>query len=185
MLRCGPRWVMIFSSDIRACFSLERAVAETAQGGSWSSHVQTPPTLLQLQLHKNQFRFIKLTFEHLYCHLHDRLRAAEPVGGALHHFPKGSRAQDATFWRHNAQRQLSHTHDLQPCVSTLGWNLPDAAQFQLLTQHKSVPGELPSGVVGKLHWIHVDVLVSIRAYRLNDPPADFISRFLSGKHVFI
>lgn len=28
MLRCGPRWVMIFSSDIRACFSLERAVAE-------------------------------------------------------------------------------------------------------------------------------------------------------------
>lgn len=55
----------------------------------------TPNTVVQLQ--KNQFGFIKLTFEHLYGHLHDRLGAAEPVGGALHHFPKGSRAQDATF----------------------------------------------------------------------------------------
>lgn len=32
MLRWGPRWVMIFSSDIRACFSLERAVAERGYG---------------------------------------------------------------------------------------------------------------------------------------------------------
>lgn len=34
MLRCGPRWVMIFSSDIRACFSLERAVAERERESS-------------------------------------------------------------------------------------------------------------------------------------------------------
>lgn len=27
MLRWGPRWLMIFSSDMRACFSLLRAVA--------------------------------------------------------------------------------------------------------------------------------------------------------------
>lgn len=32
MLRWGPRWVIIFSSDIRACFSLERAVAATRYG---------------------------------------------------------------------------------------------------------------------------------------------------------
>lgn len=34
MLRCGPRCVMIFSSDIRACFSLERAVAEREKRNS-------------------------------------------------------------------------------------------------------------------------------------------------------
>lgn len=41
MLRCGPRWVMIFSSDISACFSLERAVAERRRGESAFRTLQT------------------------------------------------------------------------------------------------------------------------------------------------
>ena len=47
-----------------------------------------------------------------------------------------------------------------------------------LTKHKSVTGELPSGVIGKLHGIHIDVLMAIWAHRLYDPPADLISGFL-------
>lgn len=44
MLRWGPRWVMIFSSDIRACFSLERAVAEKREQRPWlSTHISKPP----------------------------------------------------------------------------------------------------------------------------------------------
>ena len=27
MFKCGPKWVIIFSSDMRACFSLDLAVA--------------------------------------------------------------------------------------------------------------------------------------------------------------
>lgn len=50
MLRCGPRCVMIFSSDIRACFSLERAVAEREKrNGDYRSTITTsdgsPPHL--------------------------------------------------------------------------------------------------------------------------------------------
>lgn len=50
MLRCGPRWVMIFSSDIRACFSLERAVAESVESKPWVSHIirRSPPLPLSL-----------------------------------------------------------------------------------------------------------------------------------------
>lgn len=87
---------MIFSSDIRACFSLERAVAETG-----ITLITTSIGQLGFFLKKNKklkrVCFIQLTLEHLYCHLHDRLRAAEAVGGALYHFPEGSRAQDTTF----------------------------------------------------------------------------------------
>lgn len=50
-----------------------------------------------------------------------------------------------------------------------------------LTEHKPVTGELPSGVVGKLHGIHIDVLVAVWAHRLYDPPADLIPRFLEDK----
>lgn len=50
MLRCGPRCVMIFSSDIRACFSLERAVAGRGKrNGDYRSTMATsdgsPPRL--------------------------------------------------------------------------------------------------------------------------------------------
>lgn len=46
-----------------------------------------------------QLLSVKLTFQHLHCHLHDRLGAAQSVGRALHHLPKGSRAQDTTWER--------------------------------------------------------------------------------------
>lgn len=41
ILRCGPRWVMIFSSDIRACFSLERAVAGRRHSNHDYHHTQS------------------------------------------------------------------------------------------------------------------------------------------------
>lgn len=50
-----------------------------------------------------------------------------------------------------------------------------------LTEHQPVAGELPSGVVGKLHRIHVDVLMAVWAHRLYDPPADLIPWFLEDK----
>lgn len=50
-----------------------------------------------------------------------------------------------------------------------------------LTKHKSVTGKLPSGVIGKLHGIHIDVLMAIWAHRLYDPPADLITWFLKDR----
>lgn len=41
-------------------------------------------------------KFLKLTFEHFHCHLHNRLRATESIGSPLNHLPKGPRAQDPT-----------------------------------------------------------------------------------------
>lgn len=50
---------------------------------------------------------VKLTFQHFHCHLHDRLGAAEPIGGALYHLPKGSRAQDTTCERRDNRGSVS------------------------------------------------------------------------------
>ena len=48
----------------------------------------------------------------------------------------------------------------------------------LLTQHQLVPRNLPAGVIGKLHGVDIDILVSIRADRLNHLPTYFIAGFL-------
>lgn len=47
-----------------------------------------------------------------------------------------------------------------------------------LTKHKLVPRQLPGGVVGQLHRVHVDVLMAIRAHRFNHLPSDLITWLL-------
>lgn len=50
MFKCGPRWVIIFSSDMRACFSLDLAVA--VKGKKKKSHItsEEPTSLKKLKM---------------------------------------------------------------------------------------------------------------------------------------
>lgn len=52
-----------------------------------------------------------------------------------------------------------------------------------LTKDKAITRELPARVVGKLHGIHIDVLVPIWTDRLNDPPPDLITWLLKCIHM--
>lgn len=49
---------------------------------------------------------------------------------------------------------------------------------EALTKHESISWKLPSRVIRQLHWVHINIFMSIRADGFNDPPTDFIPRFL-------
>lgn len=61
---------------------------------------------------------VKLTFKHLHCHFHDRLGAAESIGGSLDYLPKGSRAQDTTWWRQEHTRSITKEEKQRMCKHT-------------------------------------------------------------------
>lgn len=76
--------------------------------------------------------YVKLTFQHLHCHLHDRLGAAESIGSALHHLPKGSRAQDTTFENHNMGSAINKDKQTEP-AQTQGYKHIYALWMPLLS----------------------------------------------------
>lgn len=47
-----------------------------------------------------------------------------------------------------------------------------------LTQHQVVPGHFPGQVIGQVDGVHVDVLMTVLAHRLNHLPSDLVARFL-------
>lgn len=89
---------MIFSSDIRACFSLLRAVAV---GESWCERqgkegsTCAPFGLTALGWGKGMMGG-QLTLEHFDRHFHGRLRMAQAMSRCLHHTSKGTRAESAS-----------------------------------------------------------------------------------------
>lgn len=300
MLRCGPRWVMIFSSDIRACFSLERAVAERVVKQPWLSNIITHfacacvehqkshlpsvcqcgtikahqmchdqfcpakdwqigrrPLLHYLNVKKawkcsNGLFFFSIVIQ-MYC---DNSRLSiftatfmtgwerlSPYAVPSTTFPKAPEPRIRPLGVEKNMKSMTNSEKTHKhsdtsmqfgcvcfliCDSFKGWKSPPSVsqhkplpanplcsgQISLelpdfkdwvktsgpehpcreacrvtgtskndsqLTEHKSVSGELPSGVVGKLHGIHIDVFMAVRAHRLNDPPTNLIPWFLKDK----
>lgn len=97
---------MIFSSDMRACFSLLRAVAVGESWCEWQGEegrTRAPFGLTVLGWGKGMM-WRQLTLEHFDRHFHAGLRMAQAVGCCLHHTSKGTGAESASC-KETARRQ--------------------------------------------------------------------------------